>query len=117
MDKVFYNSQTVLLDDSTYLNGNFILDYYILITDLSYGLGRFKKIYGIEIVKNYIDRQGNKITQSADVKSITFNEKEIYEFAKKLFNATVTPISLKEIAQDYINERDCNENDEIDRGA
>lgn len=106
MEKTLFKTKTVLLDDETYLNSNFVLDYYILSTDLHYAIGRFKKIYGIEVVKSYIDSTNNVITQISDVKCVTFDKDEIKNFAEILVNGTVTPISLKEIVTDYIKERD-----------
>ena len=117
MERKYYKSKTVMLNDPTYNNGIFNLDYYLLITDLKYGIGRFKKIYGIEIVKNYIDNLGNNISQSSDVKSITFDEHEIYNLLDKIIDGTVTPISLKDIVEDYLKQKDLANQKEITKGA
>lgn len=101
MEKKFYKSQKVILDDLTYLDKSFFLDYYILETKKANDKNGYEKSYGIEIVKHYTDYFKNNIVQENRVSCITNDEDEIYEFANKMVENIVTPISLDDVVTDY----------------
>ncbi len=101
MEKKFYKSQKVTLDDLTYLDKSFFLDYYILESKRQQDKTGCEKSYGIEIVKHYTDYFKNSIVQENRVSIITDDEDEIYEFANKMVENIVTPMSLDDVVSDY----------------
>lgn len=104
MEKKFYKSQKVSLDDLTYLDKSFFLDYYILESKKSNN----EKNYGIEIVKHYTDYFKNNVVQQREISCITKDEEEIYKFADKMVENIVTPISLDDVVSDYFTKKAVN---------
>ncbi|MBE7038959.1 MAG: hypothetical protein E7404_08680 [Ruminococcaceae bacterium] len=108
MEKKFYKSQKVMLDDLTYLDKSFFLDYYILETRKANDKNEYEKNYGIEIVKHYTDYFKNKVVQQREINCITKDEDEIYKFADKMVENIVTPISLDDVVSDYFTKKAIN---------
>lgn len=106
MEKRYYKSKIVKLNDLSYLNGEFKLNYFILISKFDFGNGILKKIYGIEVIKEYTDNVGNCFSQSRDITSVSHSETEIYELAKLAFLKNATPTSIDEIVSSHLNNND-----------
>ncbi len=119
MEKKFYKTQKVVLDDPTYKDNAFSLDYYVLESNMPASVRKDGgKSYGIEVVKQYVDYFGNRIVQSCDAKGITSSEYEIFALVDKLYEYIVTPMTLREVISDY--QCDCNKPQAlqaIERGA
>lgn len=83
--------------------GHAILKYYIVTSDVITENSNLQVIsFGSEIEMHY-EENNCKTCISSVVKDITTNKDEIYKFIEKLKNNYVTPISLTEIVDDYLN--------------
>ena len=101
MKKIFYKTVKVTVNDITYLDKCFFIDYYILKSKKSTEENGLKKSYGIGVVKHYTDYFENDVVQEARVCDITEIEEEIHIFAEILAKNNIAPDKLKNFSDDY----------------
>lgn len=81
---------------------NMELEYYIIIND-TYGGGG--EGYGVRVIKTEYGVKSEKCIESSQVNNIFYKRFDIEEFMETLVRNEVTPMSLKDIAEDYIVDR------------
>lgn len=77
------------------------LCYYIIVTDISQKYCDLES-YGVKIEKTVYSKGGGKSIQSSQINNIFYKQKDIEKFMDLIINNEVTPISLKDVVEDYI---------------
>lgn len=81
---------------------NMELEYYIIIDDTHFG---GCEGYGARIIKTEYGVKSEKCIESSQVNNIFYKRFDIEKFMEILVRNEVTPMSLKDITEDYIEDR------------
>ena len=101
MKKRFYKTVKVEVNDITYLDKSFFIDYYILESRKSTGEKGYERSFGIEAVKRYTDYFGNNVVQEARLSSVTSDEDEIEAFVSYAAKVNVLPDDIDIFCDEY----------------
>lgn len=63
--------------------------------------------YGVTVKKTTVLSDGNIKTESASAENISYNKSEVLKLIDILKNGTVTPMTLKEIVEEFVVDRLC----------
>lgn len=89
---ILYKSQTV--EDME-------LDYYIIADDISKKHCNLES-YGVRIIKTVCSEGGGKSIDSSQINNIFYRRSDIESFMELIVRNEVTPITLRDVVEDYI---------------
>lgn len=79
------------------------LDYYIIADDISKEYCNLET-YGVRIIKTVCSEGGGKSIESNQINNIFYRKCDIESFMELIVRNSVTPMSLKDVVEDYIAE-------------
>ncbi len=77
------------------------IDYHIIIEDISEKHCNLES-YGVRIVKTVYSDGGGKSIESTQINNIFYRKCDIESFMELIVRNSVTPITLKDVVEDYI---------------
>ena len=102
MERKFFDE--VVVDNYEGNKSTMRLTYYLLTKPLDENFCDLK-VYGVEIVKHVIYKTGAQEKERKLIDDLFFEKKEAVNFIYKLAKNTVTPMGLKYVLHDYIEEQ------------
>lgn len=91
----------VVVNTQEEVKKSFILEYYTLEKE-TYAEGATQNTYGIEVLKRERTKTGTVRIEYRKIFDIFCTEKEAYNAANILADNTVTPISVRDIVEQFI---------------
>lgn len=89
------------LYNKVHMNKNTVLEYYLISEDISEDYSGLKS-YGVKINKVSRFAGGGKTVDMKQINNIFCRKKDAEEFLDCIVRNLVTPISLRDVAEDYV---------------
>lgn len=78
-----------------------VLEYYMIIEEISEEFSQLKS-YGVKVNKTTYSPGGRKTAEMKQINGIFYRRDDAEEFLDCIMRNTVTPVSLRDVTEDYI---------------
>lgn len=96
MERILYDRKTVDVDNKQKM----VLDYYLIEEEVAVEYCELKS-YGVEIKKTAHFAGGHTERECKQISNLFFSRRDAECFLEKIVKNTVTPITLKNVIEDY----------------